>query len=82
MVGAGIFITRATVQFSRRSALWVFPMCGVLCFIISLCFAEMGECTTRQAAHTCMPGGIRAVCGVFGGLDDVAFVHHWLGLGR
>ena len=20
--------------------------------------------------------------GVFGGLDDVAFVHHWLGLGR
>ena len=35
----------------------------------------------RRRIPVCQ-GGIRAVCGVFGGLDDVAFVHHWLGLGR
>ena len=43
VVGAGIFLLPGQLcSLAGDAALWLFPMCGVLCFIISLCFAEMG----------------------------------------
>ncbi|MBI2472587.1 MAG: amino acid permease [Planctomycetes bacterium] len=43
VVGAGIFLLPGQLfHLAGNAALWVFPLCGVLCFIISLCFAEMG----------------------------------------
>jgi len=43
VVGAGIFLLPGQLRsLAGGAALWVFPLCGVLCFIISLCFAEMG----------------------------------------
>ena len=43
MVGAGIFLLPGQLYgLAGSGAVWVFPLCGVLCFIISLCFAEMG----------------------------------------
>ena len=43
VVGAGIFLLPGQLcSLAGDAALWVFPLCGVLCFIISLCFAEMG----------------------------------------
>ena len=35
----------------------------------------------RRSIPVCQRG-IWAVCGFFGGLDDVAFIYYWLGLGR
>lgn len=43
VVGAGIFLLPGQLFSQAGSdALWVFPLCGVLCFAIALCFAEMG----------------------------------------
>ena len=43
VVGAGIFLLPGQLYgLAGSGAVWVFPLCGVLCFIISLCFAEMG----------------------------------------
>ncbi|HHT9130799.1 MAG TPA: APC family permease, partial [Candidatus Brocadiaceae bacterium] len=43
VVGAGIFLLPGQLCYIAGSgALWVFPLCGVLCFAIALCFAEMG----------------------------------------
>ena len=43
VVGAGIFLLPGQLcSLAGNAALWVFPLCRVLCFIISLCFAEMG----------------------------------------
>lgn len=43
VVGAGIFLLPGQLcSLAGNAALLVFPLCGVLCFIISLCFAEMG----------------------------------------
>ncbi len=44
VVGAGIFLLPGELyNLAGGAALWVFPVCGALCFIISLCFAEMGS---------------------------------------
>ena len=43
VVGAGIFLLPGQINsLSGSGALWVFPLCGFLCFAIALCFAEMG----------------------------------------
>lgn len=43
VVGAGIFLLPGQLYgLAGGSALWVFPLCGILCFAIALCFAEMG----------------------------------------
>ncbi len=43
VVGAGIFLLPGQLCcLAGSGALWVFPLCGVLCFAIALCFAEMG----------------------------------------
>lgn len=43
VVGAGIFLLPGQLSsLAGRDALWVFPLCGILCFAIALCFAEMG----------------------------------------
>ena len=43
VVGAGIFLLPGQLSsLAGSDALWVFPLCGVLCFAIALCFAEMG----------------------------------------
>lgn len=43
VVGAGIFLLPGQLfNLAGIGALWVFPLCGGLCFAIALCFAEMG----------------------------------------
>lgn len=43
VVGAGIFLLPGHLcGLVGNGAFWVFPLCGVLCFAIALCFAEMG----------------------------------------
>lgn len=43
VVGAGIFLLPGQLSsFAGRNTVWVFPLCGILCFMIALCFAEMG----------------------------------------
>ena len=43
VVGAGIFLLPGQLfGLAGKSAIWVFPLCGVLCLAIALCFAEMG----------------------------------------
>lgn len=43
VVGAGIFLLPGQLcNAAGAGALWVFPLCGALCFAIALCFAEMG----------------------------------------
>lgn len=43
VIGAGIFLLPGQLcSLAGSAALLVFPLCGALCFIISLCFAEMG----------------------------------------
>ena len=43
VVGAGIFLLPGQLSaLAGDAALWVFPLCGILCFAIALCFAEMG----------------------------------------
>ncbi|TVM04070.1 MAG: amino acid permease [Candidatus Brocadia sp. WS118] len=43
VVGAGIFLLPGQLSsFAGRDAVWVFPACGILCFAIALCFAELG----------------------------------------
>ena len=43
VVGAGIFLLPGQLYgLAGNNAVWVFPLCGVLCFTIALCFAEMG----------------------------------------
>ncbi len=43
VVGAGIFLLPGQLSgLAGSDALWVFPLCGILCFAIALCFAEMG----------------------------------------
>ncbi|MCF6155306.1 MAG: amino acid permease [Candidatus Brocadia sp.] len=43
IVGAGIFLLPGQLSGLAGSyALWMFPLCGILCFAIALCFAEMG----------------------------------------
>lgn len=43
VVGAGIFLLPGQLcALAGDAALWVFPLCGILCFAIALCFAEMG----------------------------------------
>ncbi|KKO20075.1 MAG: hypothetical protein DCC43_14160 [Candidatus Brocadia sp.] len=43
VVGAGIFLLPGHLSgLAGREAVWVFPACGVLCFAIALCFAELG----------------------------------------
>ncbi|MFN3530930.1 MAG: APC family permease [Candidatus Brocadia sp.] len=44
VVGAGIFLLPGQLySLAGGAALWVFPLCGLLCFAIALCFAEMGS---------------------------------------
>lgn len=43
VVGAGIFLLPGQLYgLAGSNAVWVFPVCGVLCFAIAVCFAEMG----------------------------------------
>lgn len=43
VVGVGIFLLPGQLAgLAGRDAVWVFPACGVLCFVIALCFAELG----------------------------------------
>lgn len=43
VVGAGIFLLPGQLSgLAGSGAVWVFPLCGILCFAIALCFAEMG----------------------------------------
>lgn len=43
VVGAGIFLLPGQISgCAGHNAVWVFPVCGILCFVIALCFAEMG----------------------------------------
>lgn len=43
VVGAGIFLLPGQLSgLAGNNAFWVFPLCGILCFTIALCFAEMG----------------------------------------
>lgn len=43
VIGAGIFLLPGQLHYlAGGAALWVFPLCGMLCFAIALCFAEMG----------------------------------------
>ncbi|OOP57370.1 MAG: hypothetical protein AYP45_04285 [Candidatus Brocadia carolinensis] len=43
VVGAGIFLLPGQLAgLAGHDAVWVFPACGVLCFVIALCFAELG----------------------------------------
>ncbi|HHT9110853.1 MAG TPA: APC family permease [Candidatus Brocadiaceae bacterium] len=43
VVGAGIFLLPGQLYgLAGGSSLWVFPLCGILCLTIALCFAEMG----------------------------------------
>ncbi len=44
VIGAGIFLLPGQLySLAGNAALWVFPLCGALCFAIALCFAEMGS---------------------------------------
>ena len=44
VVGVGIFLLPGQLfGLAGKSAIWVFPLCGVLCLAIALCFAEMGD---------------------------------------
>ncbi|WKZ17209.1 MAG: amino acid permease [Candidatus Jettenia caeni] len=53
VVGAGIFLLPGQLfSLAGTGALWVFPLCGALCFAIALCFAEMGGMyTTTGGAY-------------------------------
>lgn len=43
VIGAGIFLLPGQISgLAGRNAVWVFVVCGILCFAIALCFAEMG----------------------------------------
>jgi len=43
VVGAGIFLLPGQLdKLVGMGALLVFPLCGILCFTVALCFAEMG----------------------------------------
>ena len=43
VVGAGIFLLPGQLcSLAGSNVVWVFPLCGILCFAIALCFAEMG----------------------------------------
>mgnify|MGYP006350194907 FL=1 len=43
VVGAGIFLLPGQLcSLAGSDVVWVFPLCGLLCFAIALCFAEMG----------------------------------------
>ncbi len=43
IVGAGIFLLPGQLSgLVGSGAIWMFPLCGVFCFTIALCFAEMG----------------------------------------
>lgn len=43
VVGVGIFLLPGQLfSLAGSSVVWVFPLCGILCFAIALCFAEMG----------------------------------------
>lgn len=48
VVGAGIFLLPGQLSgLVGSGALWMFPLCGIFCFAIALCFAEMGGMYNR-----------------------------------
>ncbi|MBE7443846.1 MAG: amino acid permease [Planctomycetia bacterium] len=83
VVGVGIFLLPGQLfSLAGSSVVWVFPLCGILCFAIALCFAEMGGMYhTTGGAYLYAREAFGPFVG-FGWMDDMAFIHHRMGHGR